>query len=73
MLADLRGGLEIYSGHLAERLDFARRALRFERRLARVRRSAPVRYLLALRRYRLVRLALRPLRPLTGRTRRMFS
>jgi glycosyltransferase involved in cell wall biosynthesis len=73
MLADLRGGLEIYSGHLAERLDFARRALRFERRLARVRQSAPVRRLLALRRYRLVRLAARPLRPLTGRARRMFS
>lgn len=73
MLADLRGGLEIYSGQLRERVDFARRALRYEARVARVRGSAPVRRLLALRRYRFVRLAARPLRPLTGRARRLLS
>ena len=41
LLADLRGGIEIYNGHLRERVDFARRALRFERRIARLRASAP--------------------------------
>ena len=73
LLADLRGGLEIYNGHLRERVDFARRALRFERRIARVRESATLRRLLALRRYRVVRLAARPFRPLTGRARRLLS
>jgi glycosyltransferase involved in cell wall biosynthesis len=73
LLADLRGGLEIYHGHLRERMDFARRALRFELRLARVRNSAAVRILLALRRYRLVKLAGRPLRPLSRRARRLLS
>jgi glycosyltransferase involved in cell wall biosynthesis len=73
LLADLRGGLEIYHGHLRERADFARRALRFERRLARLRRSRPLRALLALRRYRVLRLAARPLRPLAARARRLLS
>jgi hypothetical protein len=73
MLADLRGGLEIYHGHLRERADFARRALRFERRLLRVRESALLRRLLALRRFRAVRIAARPLRPLTRRARRLLS
>jgi hypothetical protein len=73
LLADLRGGLEIYHGHLRERADFARRALRFERRLDAIRQSAIVRRLLALRRYRAVRLAARPLRPLTKRARRLLS
>ena len=40
LLADLRGGLEAYTGHLKERADFARRALRFERRLVRCPRIA---------------------------------
>jgi glycosyltransferase involved in cell wall biosynthesis len=73
LLADLRGGLEIYSGQLSERMDFARRALRYERRIAQVRQSAPVRNLLALRRYRLVRLIARALHPLTLRARRLLS
>jgi glycosyltransferase involved in cell wall biosynthesis len=72
LLADLRGGLEIYHGHLRERADFARRALRFERRLLRLRQSRPMRRLLGLRRFRIVRLAARPLRPLTGRVRRLL-
>jgi glycosyltransferase involved in cell wall biosynthesis len=73
LLADVRGGLEIYSGHLRERLDFARRATRFERRIARVRRLAVVRWLLSLRRYRVVRVAARPLRPISRRARRLLS
>jgi O-antigen biosynthesis protein len=73
LLADLRGGLEGYHGHLRERMDFARRALRFERAVARLRQSAAVRLLLALRRYRVVKLAARPLHPLTQRVRRLLS
>jgi len=72
LLADLRGGLETYHRHLRERADFAQRALRFERRILRVRQSAIVRRLLALRRYRAVRIAARPLRPLTRRARRIL-
>jgi glycosyltransferase involved in cell wall biosynthesis len=59
LLADLRGGIEIYHGHLRERMDYARRALRFERALARVLDSAPARRMLALRRYRAVKVAAR--------------
>jgi glycosyltransferase involved in cell wall biosynthesis len=73
LLADLRGGIEIYGGHLRERTDFARRAFRFERALARARRSAPVRALLALRRYRVIKALARPARPLTARVRRILS
>jgi glycosyltransferase involved in cell wall biosynthesis len=73
LLADLRGGIEIYGGHLQERAAFAHRALRVERVLARLRRSAPVRTLQALRRYRALKIAARPLRPLTGRVRRLLS
>jgi glycosyltransferase involved in cell wall biosynthesis len=73
LMADLRGGIEIYSGHLHERTEFARRALRVERVLTRLRRSAPVRGLQRLRRYRALRLAARPLRPLTSRVRRLLS
>jgi glycosyltransferase involved in cell wall biosynthesis len=73
LLADLRAGIETYHGHLRERVEFAHRALRFERPLARVRRSTPVRRMLELRRYRLARLAARPLRPLTRRARRLLS
>jgi glycosyltransferase involved in cell wall biosynthesis len=73
LLADLRGGIEIYNGHLRERMDFARRALRFERTVVRIRQSAALRRVLALRRYALVRVAARPLRPLTGRVRRLLS
>ena len=40
MLADLRGGIDIYGGHLRERVEFARRAGRLERPLA---ASAPQR------------------------------
>ena len=73
MLADLRGGVEIYGGHLSERAEYARRALRFERVLAKLRRRGPVRHLLALRRYRLVKAIARPIRPLSARARRMLS
>lgn len=73
LLADLRGGIEIYNGHLRERMDFARRALRFERAVVRIRHSTAMRRVLALRRYALVRVAARPLRPLTGRVRRLLS
>jgi glycosyltransferase involved in cell wall biosynthesis len=73
LLADLRGGLEIYHRHLRERSNFARRAQRFERRILRVRHSAPVRRLLALRRYRAFQLAARPLRPLARRARELLS
>jgi O-antigen biosynthesis protein len=73
LLADLRGGLEIYTGHLKERADFARRALRFERRIVRVRESRPMRMLLRVRRYRVARALARPVRPLTRRVHRLFS
>lgn len=73
MLADLRGGIEIYHGQLRERLEFARRADRFDRLVTRVRRSRPMRGLQRLRRYRAVRVVARPLRPLTGRVRRLLS
>jgi glycosyltransferase involved in cell wall biosynthesis len=73
MLADLRGGLEIYNGQLRERLEFARRAERVDRLLARVRGNRLLRRLLALRRYRVVRVAARPFRPVTGRVRRLLS
>jgi len=73
LLADLRGGLEIYHGHLRERADFARRALRFERRILAVRESRWLTRLLALRRYRVIRILAWPLRPLTGRVRRLLS
>jgi glycosyltransferase involved in cell wall biosynthesis len=73
LLADLREGVEFYHGHLRERMDFAHRALRFERRLERVRTNNWVRWILALRRFRIVRLAARPLRPITRRVRRALS
>jgi len=73
LLADLRGGIEIYNGHLVERAGYARRAMRFERRIARIRATPPMRFAQSLRRYRVVQLALRPLRPLARRLRRMLS
>jgi glycosyltransferase involved in cell wall biosynthesis len=73
MLADLRESLDIYDGHLRSRADYARRALRFERRILRLRQSAPARGLRALLRYRAVQLAARPLRPLTRPLRRLLS
>lgn len=73
LLADLRRGVEIYRGHLRERAVFAQRAARFERRIERVRRHPLIVRLLALRRYRLARLAARPLRPLTRRARRLLA
>lgn len=73
LLADLRGGIEIYHGQLRERVDFARRAHRFERRVARLRASRPGRLLLKLRHHPFARKAARPLRPLFRRARRMLS
>ena len=72
LLADLRGGLEIYHGHLRERADFARRALRFERRMLQLRESRMVHELLGLRRYRAAKVIARPLRPLKERLRRLL-
>ncbi len=73
LLADLRAGIEIYDSHLRDRADYARRAMRFERRIRRVLSTRPVRLLLALRRFRAVRFAARPLRPLTARLRRLAT
>jgi glycosyltransferase involved in cell wall biosynthesis len=73
LLADLRWGIEAYHGHLRERMDFAHRALRFDRLVRRVRSSVPMRLLQAARRYRIVRLAARPLRPVTRRLRELLS
>ncbi len=73
LLADLRGGMEIYHGHLGERADFARRAMRFERPLARLRASAAMRRLMRVRHSRIGRLLVRPLRPLATRAKRMLS
>lgn len=73
MMADMRGGLEIYHGQLRERTEFAHRAYRYDRLVGRIRRSPPVRLLRALRRYRLWRMVVKPLRPLTGRMRRLLS
>ena len=73
LLADLRGGIEIYHSQLRERVDFARRAQRFERRVARLRASRPGRMLLKLRHHPFARRAARPLRPLFRRARRMLS
>jgi glycosyltransferase involved in cell wall biosynthesis len=70
LLADLRGGLEIYESQLRERTDFAHRADRFERRVKRLRGSRAGRLLIAIRRHRFTRIALRPLRPLYRRLRR---
>jgi len=73
MLADLRGGLEAYHRQLRERASYERRALRFERPLLRLRHSPPVRRILALRRFRLVRALAWPLRPLTRRARTLLK
>ncbi len=73
LLADLRGGIDIYSGYLRERVDFARRATRLERPLARLRRSLPGRLALAVRRNRVMKILAYPLRPLTRRARRLLS
>ncbi|HMD51758.1 MAG TPA: glycosyltransferase family 4 protein [Solirubrobacteraceae bacterium] len=73
LLADLRGGIEIYDQHLRERSEYARRALRFERPVARVRATRLGRLALALRRSRAFRVAARPLRPITSRARRLLS
>ncbi len=73
LLADLRGGLEIYHGQLRERVDFARRAHRFESRVQRLRGSRLGRLLIAVRRNSLVRKAAWPLRPLTRRVRRLLA
>jgi glycosyltransferase involved in cell wall biosynthesis len=69
LLADLRGGLEMYESQLRERTDYAHRAARFERRVKRLRGSRPGRVLIAIRRHRFTRKALRPLRPVYRRLR----
>lgn len=71
LAADLRGGVEIYQRRLQEREDFARRAMRFERRITKLRRTRAVRLALKLRHSRPGQLAVRPFRPLARRLRRM--
>jgi glycosyltransferase involved in cell wall biosynthesis len=71
LTADLRGGLELYQRRLVERDDFHRRAMRFERRVARIRRIGPIRLALKLRHSRAGQLAVRPFRPLARRLRGM--
>ena len=71
LAADLRGGLEVYQRRLREREDFARRALRFERRITRIRGLRAVQLGLKLRHSRAGQVAVRPLRPLAQRLRRM--
>jgi len=73
LLADLRAGLEDYSGHLRERAELKRRTMRVEALIARVRSSAPGRRVLSLRRYRVAQLLGRPLRPLFRKLRRSLS
>jgi O-antigen biosynthesis protein len=73
MLADLRGGVDVYHGHLRERTEYARRAARVERLMKRIRRLPPVRLLLVLRRRRAVKVLMYPLRPLTARVRRLLA
>ncbi len=73
LLRDLRSSVDVHGAYLRERVEFARRASRLERPLARLRRTAPVRLLLALRRNRAVKVLAYPLRPLTARVRRLLS
>jgi len=73
LLADLRSGIEVYGGHLHERMDYARRATRFERPLAQLRERRSGRVLLAAKGNRVVKIVAYPLRPLTGRARRLLS
>ena len=63
--------MEVYQRRLEERRDFARRALRFERRINRIRRLRAVRLALKLRHSRPGQIAAKPLRPLAQRLRRM--
>lgn len=71
LTADLRGHLEGYQRVVSDRDDYARRALRFERRISWAIANPVVRRFLALRRLRAVRLAARPLIPVVRRLRRI--
>jgi len=73
LLADLRAAVETYHRHLRERSNFERRAMRFERPIRRLVGTAPVRAMRSLRRFRVVRALMWPLRPLTSRLRRLLS
>jgi glycosyltransferase involved in cell wall biosynthesis len=73
LLADLRVGLETYRERLHERALFARRAQRWERLSGWLASNRALRKALRLRRYRAVRLAARPLRPLVRRARRLLA
>ncbi len=73
MLADLRAGLEIYRGHMHTRSRSARIGMRLERAMERLRETPLFRCINALRRFRIVQLAVRPLRPLARRARRLLS
>lgn len=67
LAADLRAGIDDYQRRLQERVDFAHRALRFERRIDRVRRQRFVQRTLRLRRYALARLVARRIRAILKR------
>jgi glycosyltransferase involved in cell wall biosynthesis len=73
LAADLRSGIEVYHRHLVEREAFARRALRFERRIARVRGIRIVRWGSRLRHSRPGQLTAKVFRPVTERLRRALS
>jgi glycosyltransferase involved in cell wall biosynthesis len=73
LLADLRGGIEIYETQLRQRAEFARRAIRVERIVSRLRATALARIAVALRRHRYAKFYLAPLRPITRRVRRLLS
>jgi O-antigen biosynthesis protein len=72
LLADLRSGLEVYEQAL-DRGRYGALALGIERALRRVRRNRIVSRLLGLRRYRVVQLVARPVRPLVRRLRQLSA
>lgn len=73
MLADVRSGVEVYGARMRERALLAHRVARLDRAIAFARRTLPVRVLLALRRFRVVKLIAYPLRPITSRIRRLLG
>lgn len=73
LTADLRAGLEAYTRHLGERADFARRALRYERPIRKVQGTRSWQVALRVRHSRPIQIAVRPLRPVKRRLRRVLS
>jgi glycosyltransferase involved in cell wall biosynthesis len=73
MLADLQAGLDVYRRHIQHHSRLAQRLLGIDHRMQRLRDHPAARRLLALRRFRIVRIASRPLRPLVRRAKRALS